>query len=443
MAHLPQGLHLAPRHPGETVADRLGVAERLAALKRILDGGTDPGDYERVGTDGWDLGERIGAQLHALELGHLTPGRTVDGLSGGELARVSLAAAFLQGPDLLLLDEPTNDLDAPSREALLSALDSWKGGILVVSHHRDLLRRVDRILELTPSGLREYGGNYDHYTAVRDARDLAAREELEQARAARRRARADAREATERQARRTARGARSRREGSQPPLVLNARRERSQGTAGRLGAALGASVERADNRVSEAEARAAEAREIRMDVRPSGLPASRDVLALEGVGYYPPGASTPVLQGVSLRIRGPERVAVTGRNGSGKSTLLRLVAGDLLPEEGAVRLTLPRKRVVWMGQDGRVRPPGSDGFPGGPVHGERRSVLSTFLEAHPRVDEGQARHRLARYLFPGDSALTPLGALSGGERVRAALAVALAGDRTPWLLVLDEPTNHL
>ena len=108
-----------------------------------------------------------------------------------------------------------------------------------------------------------------------------------------------------------------------------------------------------------------------------------------------------------------------------------------------MRLTLPRKRVVWMGQDGRVRLPGSDGFPGGPVHGERRSVLSTFLEAHPRVDEGQARHRLARYLFPGDSALTPLGALSGGERVRAALAVALAGDRTPWLLVLDEPTNHL
>ena len=113
------------------------------------------------------------------------------------------------------------------------------------------------------------------------------------------------------------------------------------------------------HRVAEAEARVAEAGTLRMDVRPSGLPASRDVLVMEDVRYAPPGSGRPLLQGVSLRVRGPDRVAVAGRNGSGKSTLLRLVAGELAPEEGAVRLCVPGTRVVWLGQDGKMRPAGA------------------------------------------------------------------------------------
>ena len=438
VAHLPQGRHLGPRHPRETVAERLGVSARLAALERVLDGGTDPDDYERVGSDGWNLPERVGAQFHTLGLEHLALDRTVAGLSGGEVARVSLAAVFLQGPDLLLLDEPTNDLDAPSRDALLAALESWHGGLLVVSHHRGLLRRMDRILELSPGEMREYGGNYDHYAAVREVEDAAAREELEQARAARRRARREAREARERQARRAARGARTRDDGSQPSLVLNARRERSQGTAGRLDRSLEASLVRTGRRVSEAEARLSEAPHLRMEVRPCGLPSTRDVIVVDDVRYTPPGSASPVLDSVSLRMRGPERVAVAGPNGSGKSTLLRLVTGALTPDVGVARVAVPASRVTYLDQEATLasRHPGT-------VAGPEASVLSAFREAHPTLDEGEARHRLARYLFPGEAALTPLAALSGGERVRAALALALAGARVPWLLVLDEPTNHL
>ncbi|MDT8340286.1 MAG: ABC-F family ATP-binding cassette domain-containing protein [Longimicrobiales bacterium] len=438
VAHLPQGRRLGPRHPRETVAERLGVAARLDALERVLAGGTDPEDYESVGSDGWSLPERVRAQLHALGLEHLALDRPTAGLSGGEVARVSLAAVFLQGSDLLLLDEPTNDLDTPSRDALLASLAGWRGGLLVVSHHRGLLRRMDRILELSPRGIREYGGNYDHYAAVRRVEGDAAREELEQARAARRRARLAAREARARQARRAARGARSREGGSQPSVVLNARRERSQGTTGRLDRSLEASLERTGKRLFEAEAVVSDAPHLRMEVGPSGVPSTRDVVVVEAARYTPPGATSPLLDGVSFRIRGPERLAVAGPNGSGKSTLLRLVTGALTPDEGLARVAVPRSRVTCLDQ-GATLVLGVSTPTGAPTP----SVLSAFRQAHPTLDEGEARHRLARYLFAGDQALTPLAALSGGERVRAALAIALAGPRVPWLLILDEPTNHL
>lgn len=430
LAYLPQQRRPSPDCSAETVADRLGVSQRLEALDRVLAGSTDTADYERVGSDGWDLAARTRAALDRAGLATVDLEGPTSTLSGGESARVALLGAMLREPDLLVLDEPTNDLDLSSQEALIAVLDGWKGGVLVVSHDRSLLRGVDRIVELGSWGLREFGGGWDAWREARRVEMEAAEAALANARAARRRAAAGAAEARERQERRAGRGARSRGDGSQPKTVLNARRGRSEHTSARLGRVHSAGVAEASVRVTDARARVDRAVAPRVEIGSSGLPAGKDVLVAERLSWTPPGAREPLFCDVDLFIRGPERVAIEGPNGSGKSTLLAILAGGIQPDEGSVRRGVPRPRMARLDQHTALL----DGHD---------TVLSCLRAFHPAVPESRVRHALSRFLFEGSAVHTPVAALSGGERVRAALAVLLGGAHTPALLLLDEPTNHL
>src|SRR5690606_40256138 len=134
--------------------------------------------------------------------------RPVGAVSDGEATRVALAGLALGRPDFLLLDEPTNHLDADHRRTLYGFVEEWTGGLVCVSHDRQLLRRMDRIVELSTLGVQVYGGNYDDYRARREADDAAAEAELSSARSALRLAERAAREQIERQARRQAKGRR-------------------------------------------------------------------------------------------------------------------------------------------------------------------------------------------------------------------------------------------
>jgi ATPase subunit of ABC transporter with duplicated ATPase domains len=425
VAVLPQDFRPAPDAPLAVV---LGIDARLAALRRLDAGAATPADLELVGDD-WDLPERTVAVLARLGLGHLPLDRPVGAVSGGEATRVALAGLALGRPDFVLLDEPTNHLDAASREALYDFVEGWTGGLLCVSHDRALLRRMDRIVELSALGVRVYGGDYDDYRARRDLDDAAAARELGSARAALRSAEHEARVVRERQAQRDARGHASRATANMPKILLNARKGQAEATGARVRAITAREVEERRERVAAARTRVEERERPRFDLPSTALPAGRTVLALDDVTVRFPGASAPALDGVSLRIVGPERVAITGPNGSGKSTLLRVAMGDLVPDAGTVR-RLPDGETAYLDQHGVPLDPA-------------RSVLDNFRARHPHMEATAARYALARFLFSHEAALQPVGTLSGGQRLRASLACVLGGARPPALLVLDEPTNHL
>ncbi|WP_235562836.1 ATP-binding cassette domain-containing protein [Brevundimonas sp. Root1423] len=135
--------------PGETAAEALGVAEPLAVVARVLAGDASEDDLAEAD---WTLEERIEPALSDTGLSGLDLQRPTASLSGGEQTRLGLAALLLSRPDLLVLDEPTNHLDAEGRAIVAGVLARWKGGAVVVSHDRELLRTMDRIVELSSLG---------------------------------------------------------------------------------------------------------------------------------------------------------------------------------------------------------------------------------------------------------------------------------------------------
>jgi ATPase subunit of ABC transporter with duplicated ATPase domains len=424
IAYLPQDF--APLGT-QSVAQALGVHHKLEALARLSAGAGRDGDLE-VLADDWTIEERITAQLHRLGLDHLDLQRSMSTLSGGETTRVVLAALFLGEPDLLILDEPTNNLDAESRRALYSAVRAWPGGLLVVSHDRELLGLVDRIVELTAQGPRIYGGNFDLYTAQRDAETAAAQHDVEEAARQLRKTRQQAQATRETQERRNSRGNKERDKGGIPKIMLNQMRGTSERTTARLEATHEARIESAQSALGSARARLDARRELDITLSPVDLPGGKTVLELEGVSFRHPGAAAPLLHDFSLRMVGPERIALLGPNGSGKTTLIQLILGRLQPDAGSVSVGV--ERLACLDQHASLLDPG-------------RSILDNFRAYNPELSETVCRLTLARFLFRTDSVHRLTETLSGGERLRAALACVLTAVDPPQLLILDEPTNHL
>ena len=349
--------------------------------------------------------------------------------SGGERTRLAIAAQLLRAPDLLLLDEPTNDLDAHARDDVYRLVAGWPKGLLAATHDRALLAHVDRILLIEHGRLHEYGGDYAAFRERREVERNALVRERANADAALARAARQQHDLRERQARRDASGRRTRDTGSQPKDVLNRRRQRAEATTGRVRDVTARLLDDARARAQLARAPLAERDRLRMALPASGLAAGTVVVALRDA-VIGPAPEQRLLTAYGFEITGPERVAITGRNGAGKTTLLRVLAGELAPLEGTVHRGVPIAEVAYLDQRAALL----DVAP---------TVREAFAMRHPTAERNAVHAALARFRFRADAADQAIATLSGGERLRAALACVLGGPVVPRFLLLDEPTNHL
>jgi ATP-binding cassette subfamily F protein 3 len=376
-------------------ADQLELSETLAALHEELEHFEEHYGRRRA--------ERILAGLGFVP-GDL--GRDAATLSGGWKMRAALAGLLLQDPDLLLLDEPTNHLDVPTLEWFDAFLRASRKALLLVSHDREFLnRQIGRVLALEPEGLRAYAGDYDDYKRLRA-------EEEERLLAQSRR--------------------------------QEARRAELQTFIDRFGAkntkaTQAKSKQKILDRMEEVAVHEARAT---LRFRFAEAPRSgREVLRLEGLRKR--FGERVVYRGLDATVLRGERIGVIGPNGAGKSTLLKLVAGELPPDGGTVRLG---HGVVagYYAQHHFERPEHGDG-PGeirtfGALDPDR-TVLDTLWDLVPDRGEAYVRGVAGSFLFSGDDVEKKVGVLSGGERARVALAKLLLVPAN--LLLLDEPTNHL
>jgi len=415
-------LRQSSNRPADTVAEALGVAGPLALLDRI---GRGDGTPEDLAAADWLLPDRVERALGEAGLDAIGLDRATGGLSGGERVRLGIARLLLEAPDVILLDEPTNDLDRAGRALVASLIERWRGGVVVASHDRALLERVDRIVELSPVRIVSFGGGWSEYAAEKAAERERATAAKAQAADALRAAKRDAQVARERQGRRDADGRAFAASGSDGKLSLGLAKRRAEATAGRRATLSARQIDEAERALDEAARRIEVTPPLTIELPPAGLPASRTLLAFDGV-VLELGARR-LFGPLTLTIRGPERIAVTGRNGSGKSSLLRLIAGDLEPTAGTVT-----RAAASACLDQHVG-----------LLDDDLSLLDNLRRAAPGLSANAAHAALARFAFRNRDALRLARDLSGGERLRAGLSCVMSGETAPQLLLLDEPTNHL
>lgn len=427
------------RIAGESVVDYIARRTGCAAATKDMDAaaaalgdpslaapGTDPADVYSVALDRWlasgaaDLDERLPAVLAdlGLDLGDDPAQTMMTSLSGGQAARVGLAALLLSRFDIALLDEPTNDLDLDGIERLESFVRGLRGGVVVVSHDREFLARcVTRVLELdlAQHSNRVFGGGYDAYLEERETVRRHQREKYD--------------EFADKKADLVAR-ARTQREWSSQG-VRNAMRKSPDNDKIKRKASAESSEKQAQ-KVRQMESRIARLEEVeeprkewQLEFTIGSAPRSSSVVSTLSSAVFRQGGFQ--LGPVSLQVNAGERIGITGPNGAGKSTLLRGLLGRQLPDEGTASLGAS----VEIGEIDQAR---------AQLAGSRPLAVA-FEDLVPAMASGEIRTLLAKFGLKADHVTRAVDELSPGERTRAGMALLQA--RGINLLVLDEPTNHL
>ena len=380
------------------------LAEEMRALEaRMAAGESDPAILKRYGTlserfeafGGYDTDVAVNKIANGLSIPDSQRSQLFDSLSGGEKTRVNLGRLILEDTDILLLDEPTNHLDLHATEWLEEYIRSFHGTVVTISHDRYFLdRTVTRVIEIQDGKAEFYSGNYSFYAVEKERRyqERMKQYEKEQAKIAQ--------------------------------LEKAAEQLRVWAFMGmdktyRRAISMEKRIERMRTTSKPTKAR-------KMDARFSSAEFHGDeVLGIRNVSKS--YGDKHLFEGISLKVEGGERIALIGDNGTGKSTLIKMIADEVYPDSGRIRLG-PQVKLAYLPQI---------------IHFDHLdwNLVENMMAAKRGISAQSARNRLAAYDFRGEDVLKPVSVLSGGEQSRLRLCMLM--DDEINFLILDEPTNHL
>lgn len=422
--YVPQQINIKE----QTIAEALGISEKINALNAIYGGSTEQIHYDILNDD-WDIENKSCLALKNWGLQEITLDLSISQLSGGEKTKVLLAGLTLHKPDIVLLDEPTNHLDLSARKILYEYIQNTKATVIVVSHDISLLNLLDTTYELSPKGIRLYGGNYDFYREQKEVEDRSLEQQIDAEQTALRVARKKAQEVRERQERRSSQGERSKQKGGVARIVMNARGNLAENSSAKLKEKHSDIIDNTRQRLSTLRNRQQQSTELKIDFEDTKLHNGKILISAHELNF---GYVKDIFiwqSPIDTEIKSGERIHIRGNNGSGKTTFLKLLLGELSPTQGKVIRS--DFSYVYLDQEY-----------------EQVNQPFTVLELAEQYNKNnladhEIKLRLNRALFPRESWNKNCQTLSGGERMRLYLCCLMISNHIPDIFVLDEPTNNL
>lgn len=365
-------------------------------LQRLMD------QYGKLQDDfilngGYEMDAQMDRVSHGLNIIELLD-KPFSLLSGGEKTKVGLALSLLKNPELLLLDEPTNHLDLIAIEWLGTFLKEYTGTIILISHDRYFLDEVvTKVLDMEDGEIELYHTNFSGFVKEKEERLLREFQEYQE---------------QQRKIKKMKEAIKRLREwanrANPPSAALHKR---------------ATNMQRALDRMEKLDRPKLDVKKMAIDFEANDR-SGKDVIRLEDVSKS--FGSQTLFEKVTMLVQYKDRTAIVGENGTGKSTLLKMILGQCESDHGSVKVG-SNVKIGYLSQH--------------VFHtiGDER-VIDVF-RSEVSVNEGEARHILARFLFYGPAVFRKVNQLSGGERMRLRLAQLMYQDIN--LLILDEPTNHL
>lgn len=413
-----------------TVAEALGIHDKLLALKEILQGHLTDINLELLDDD-WGIEERCQEAFAHWQVHGIALSQPMSELSGGQKTKVFLAGIMIHEPDIVLLDEPSNHLDAPGRALLYDYIRSTGNTLVVVSHDRTLLNLLHTVCELGKRGITVYGGNYDFYAEQKTIENEALSLDVRAKEKALRKAKEVERESMERQQKLDARGKKKQEKAGLPTIVQNAFRNSAERSTARMKGIHAEKVGGIAQELSHLRSELPALDKMKVDFDDSALHKGKILVKAERINFT--YADRPLWpKDLDLQITSGERIAIKGTNGSGKTTLIRMILGD--PEAPAdTTATIERAdfKSIYIDQDYSLIDNALT------VYEQAQQFNSGALQEH------DIKIRLNRFLFTREYWDKPCANLSGGEKMRLMLCSLAVATQAPDMIILDEPTNNL
>ena len=409
-----------------TVAELLGVKDKLDALSRIEAGSIELSDFNIL-QDDWLIRENIQSALKNFALDSIDPSTPLSSLSGGQITKIELSKIFLYDRDIILLDEPTNNLDDASREILYNTICSLNKLIIIVTHDRKLLNNMDYIIELSGKGLTKFTGNYSHYLEYKKEHDHAMAKKVSGMEKELKKAKKLIQANLEKQQQKKSKGSKDRKSGGQSKIILDAQKSKSEKSDNKLNIKSQRIVNSTQSSLNTLKDKIETTEEMKLNLESTKIGSSKVILEINNLSFSYLNENK-VIDDFQLTLVGPERISINGTNGSGKTTLLKLIMGQLKPNKGNIyrgtnNISYLDQHVAFLNNE--------------------LTIKENFSYINPDLSDYDIYQILASFNFRNENALKLVGCLSGGERIRAGLAYLFASKKPPQLLILDEPTNHL
>ena len=410
-----------------TIAEALGIADKLHAMHEIMRGSVSEKYFELLDND-WQIEDKCAEALKKWEILEYNMYRKIGHLSGGEKTKVFLAGTELHNADILLMDEPSNHLDIHIRNVLYNFIESTKQGLIIVSHDRQLLNLTKKTYELNHGQIKVYGGNYDFYRLQKENELEAQTLQLLSKEKDLKKAKEQERKTRERLEKTDARGKKKQENAGVSRIMMNTLRNKAENSTSKA-----KDVHR--NKITNISADLLALRSDRPSLPTIKLNLENSELHKGKTIYHAHDLNVRIAgellwkKNMELHIESGDRVSLQGSNGSGKTTLINILLGKIKADEGS--LMSAEVKSLYFDQDYSLIE-------------DKKSIYEMAQSYNDGgLEEHEVKIRLNRFLFPHDTWGNFCSSLSGGQRVKLILCCLTICEKSPDILFMDEPTNNI